>query len=165
MKKKSLYIHPTAIINSTKKIGSGTKIWVNAQIRENVSIGKKCIISKDVYIDKNVKVGNFCKIQNGASIYDGVTISNNVFVGPHVCFTNDKVPRAFNKKWKITKTIINDGASIGANSTIVCGVELGEYSMVGAGSVVTKNVEPKTLVYGNPAKFIKKFKNESTFKK
>jgi acetyltransferase-like isoleucine patch superfamily enzyme len=151
MKRKSLYIHPTAIINSTKKIGSGTKIWVNAQIRENVSIGKKCIISKDVYIDKNVKVGNFCKIQNGVSIYDGVTISNNVFVGPHVCFTNDKVPRAFNKKWKITKTIINEGASIGANSTIVCGITVGKYSMIAAGSVVTKNVNAFTLVAGNPA--------------
>jgi len=156
MKKKSLYIHPTAIINSTKKIGSGTKIWVNAQIRENVSIGKKCIISKDVYIDKNVKVGNFCKIQNGVSIYDGVTISNNVFVGPHVCFTNDKVPRAFNKKWKITKTIIYEGASIGANSTIVCGITVGKYSMIAAGSVVTKNVNAFTLVAGNPAAEIAK---------
>ena len=151
MKKKSSYIHPTAIIHSIKKIGSGTKIWVNAQIRENVTIGKKCIISKDVYIDKNVKVGNFCKIQNGVSIYDGVTISNNVFVGPHVCFTNDKVPRAFNKKWKIIKTIINEGASIGANSTIVCGITVGKYSMIAAGSVVTKNVNAFTLVAGNPA--------------
>ena len=156
MKKKSLYIHPTAIISSTKKIGSGTKIWINVQIRENVSIGKKCIISKDVYIDKNVKVGNFCKIQNGVSIYDGVTISNSVFVGPHVCFTNDKVPRAFNKKWKITKTIINEGASIGANSTIVCGITVGKYSMIAAGSVVTKNVNAFTLVAGNPAVEISK---------
>jgi acetyltransferase-like isoleucine patch superfamily enzyme len=151
MKKKSLYIHPTAVIQSKKKIGSGTKIWAYVQIRENVSIGKKCIISKDVYIDKNVNVGNFCKIQNGVSIYDGVTIFNKVFIGPHVCFTNDKVPRAFNKKWKITKTIINDGASIGANSTIVCGLTVGKYSMVAAGAVVTKNVAPYTLVAGNPA--------------
>ena len=156
MKKKSLYIHSTAIIKSTKKIGSGTKIWVNAQIRENVSIGKKCIISKDVYIDKNVKVGNFCKIQNGVSIYDGVNISDNVFVGPHVCFTNDKVPRAFNKKWKITKTIINEGASIGANATIICGITVGKYSMIAAGSVVTKNVNAFTLVAGNPAVIIAK---------
>lgn len=138
-------------MNSIKKIGSGTKIWINAQIRENVSIGKKCIISKDVYIDKNVKIGDFCKIQNGVSIYDGVIISNKVFIGPHVCFTNDKVPRAFNKKWKITKTVINEGASIGANSTIICGITVGKYSMIAAGSVVTKSVNAFALVAGNPA--------------
>lgn len=151
MKSKKLFIHPSAVIQSTKKIGSNTKIWINVQIRENVSIGKKCIISKDVYIDKNVKIGNNCKIQNGVSIYDGVNIKDDVFVGPHVCFTNDKIPRAFNKNWKISKTKICKGSSIGANSTIVCGITVGEYSMIAAGSVVTKNVKKFTLVAGNPA--------------
>ena len=148
--KKKIYIHHTAIVDPKSTIGNQTKVWVNAQIREDAVIGNKCIISKDVYIDRNVKIGNFCKIQNGVSIYEGVTILNKVFIGPHVCFTNDKVPRAFNTKWKITKTLINNGASIGANSTIVCGVEIGEYSMIAAGSVVVKNVKPYTLVAGNP---------------
>jgi len=162
MKKKRLFIHPTAIIDSIKNIGDGTRIWVNAQIRENSSIGKKCIISKDVYIDKNVKIGNFCKIQNGASLYDGVSILDKVFIGPHVCFTNDKIPRAFNKEWKITKTKVLQGVSIGANSTIVCGITIGEYSMVAAGSVVTKNVKKYTLVAGNPAIEIAKINKNGT---
>jgi UDP-2-acetamido-3-amino-2,3-dideoxy-glucuronate N-acetyltransferase len=151
MKKNFLFIHPTALIHSDCNIGKGTKIWANVQIRENVKIGKNCIISKDVYVDKNLKIGNFCKIQNGVSIYDGVEIFDKVFVGPHVCFTNDKVPRAFNNKWKLTRTKVCQGASIGANSTIVCGIVIGKYAMIAAGSVVTKNVKEFTLVAGNPA--------------
>ena len=156
MKKKLLFIHPTAIVYSLKKIGLGTKIWMNVQIRENVSIGKKCIISKDVYLDKNVQIGNYVKIQNGVSVFDGVRIFDKVFVGPHVCFTNDKFPRSFNKKWKITKTKVYEGASIGANSTIVCGIKIGKYAMIAAGSVVTKDVKEYSLVAGNPAVEIRK---------
>lgn len=148
----NIYIHPTANVSEQSKIGNGTKIWINSQIREKSEIGENCIISKDTYIDTEVKIGNNCKIQNSVSIYHGVTIEDDVFVGPNACFTNDKVPRAFDLEWKITPTFVKKGASIGANATIVCGITLGEYSMVAAGSVVTKDVEAYSLVMGNPAK-------------
>lgn len=148
----NIYIHPSANVSAEAKIGDGTKIWINSQIREKSNIGINCIISKDTYIDTEVKIGNNCKIQNSVSIYHGVTIEDEVFVGPNACFTNDKVPRAFDPEWKITPTFVKKGASIGANATIVCGITLGEYCMVAAGSVVTKNVAPYSLVMGNPAK-------------
>jgi len=151
---KNFFSHSSAEVNKNSKIGKNTKIWNNAQIRENVIIGKNCTISKDVYIDNSVRIGNNCKIQNGVSVFKGVCIKNNVFIGPNVTFTNDKYPRADNIKWKLKRTTIENGSSIGANSTILCGIKIGKYSMIGAGSVVTKNVEAYSLVYGNPAKFI-----------
>lgn len=151
-----IYIDQSAHVSSDAKIGAGTKIWINTQIRENTSIGSNCIISKDVYIDAGVNIGNGCKVQNSVSVYQGVTIENDVFVGPNVSFTNDKVPRAFNSDWKITKTLVKNGASLGANSTIICGITIGEYAMVAAGSVVTKDVPPFTLVVGNPARIVGK---------
>lgn len=149
---KDVMVHHTANVSDQAKIGKGTKIWINVQIRENCEIGEDCIISKDVYVDTYAKIGDRCKIQNSVSIYQGVELESEVFVGPNACFTNDKVPRAFNNSWKITKTLIKKGASIGANATIVCGITVGEYAMIAAGSVVTKNVEPYSLVMGNPAK-------------
>ena len=149
---EKVYIDKTAHVDERSQIGEGIRVWINAQIRENVKIGKGCSISKDVYIDKNVTIGDNCKIQNGVSIYDGVTIENDVFIGPNVTFTNDKLPGAFNADWKISKTKICNGASVGANSTLVCGITIGEYAMVAAGSVVTKDVEPYSLVMGNPAR-------------
>jgi UDP-2-acetamido-3-amino-2,3-dideoxy-glucuronate N-acetyltransferase len=149
-----VFIHKTASVDSNSVIGVGTKIWINSQVRENVSIGKNCILSKDVYIDCNVQIGDNCKIQNGVSVYDGVTIESKVFVGPHVSFTNDKVPRAFNDTWTITKTLVKEGASLGANATIVCGITIGEYSMIAAGAVVTRSVPPFALVMGNPARIV-----------
>ena len=153
---KDIFIHPSAYVDEDSSIGEGSKIWINVQIRENSKIGKNCILSKDVYVDCNVLIGDNCKIQNSVSVYDGVEIASDVFVGPNVSFTNDKVPRAFNENWQISKTLIKQGASLGANSTIVCGVTIGEYAMIGAGSVVTKDVPPYTLVVGNPAKEIGK---------
>ncbi len=147
-----IFIHETANVSVDAKIGNGTKIWINSQIRENSSIGENCIISKDTYIDTEVKIGNNCKIQNGVSVYQGVSIEDNVFVGPNVCFTNDKIPRAFDPAWKITPTFVKKGASIGANATIVCGITIGEYAMIAAASVVTKDVKPYSLVMGNPAR-------------
>ena len=149
-------IHPSATIDSGAEIGDGCIVWVNVQIREGAKIGKNCVLSKDVYVDCNVKIGDECKIQNSVSIYDGVTIESQVFVGPNASFTNDKVPRAFNADWKITKTLVQQGASLGANCTIICGIVIGEYSMVAAGSVVTKDVPPYTLVAGNPARVVAK---------
>ncbi|PHR69824.1 MAG: N-acetyltransferase [Arcobacter sp.] len=148
----NIHIENTANVSKDALIGDGTKIWINSQVREKSEIGENCIISKDTYIDTYVKIGNNCKIQNGVSIYQGVTIEDDVFVGPNACFTNDKVPRAFNTEWKITPTLVKIGASIGANATIVCGIVIGEYSMIASGSVVTKDVEAYSLVMGNPAK-------------
>ena len=149
-----IFIHETANIAPDATIGSGTKVWINSQIREGVVIGQNCILSKDTYIDLNVRIGNDCKIQNAVSIYAGVTLENSIFVGPNACFTNDKVPRASNLDWEIVPTLVKSGASIGANATIVCGITIGEYAMVAAGSVVTKDVEPFSLVMGNPARHV-----------
>jgi acetyltransferase-like isoleucine patch superfamily enzyme len=148
--------HPSAHVSGDACIGDRTKIWINVQIREGVEIGKDCVLSKDVYIDHAVRIGNRTKIQNSVSVYNGVTIGDDVFVGPNVTFTNDRVPRAFNSDWLVTPTYIADGSSIGANATIVCGVTVGEYAMVAAGSVVTKDVPPYTLVMGNPARPVAK---------
>lgn len=153
---KTMKIHKSATVDAGANIGNGTMVWLNVQIREDSVIGEQCVLSKDVYIDKNVRIGDRCKIQNSVSIYDGVTIGNDVFVGPNVAFTNDKVPRAFNTDWQITQTRVNAGASLGANATIVCGIEIGEYAMVAAGAVVTKDVAPYTLVVGNPARPVAK---------
>ena len=148
----NIFIHETASVSDAANIGKNTKIWINSQVRENVNIGQNCILSKDTYIDAHVNIGDNCKIQNSVSVYQGVTIEDDVFVGPNACFTNDKVPRAFDPEWKITPTLVKKGASIGANATIVCGITISEYAMVAAGSVVTKDVEPYSLVMGNPAK-------------
>lgn len=149
-----VYIHPTANVSDKACIGNGTKVWINVQIRESAEIGEGCILSKDVYVDHAVKIGSRCKIQNSVSVYHGVEIGDDVFVGPNVCFTNDRVPRAFNADWSITPTLVQCGASIGANATIVCGTTIGEYAMVAAGSVVTRDVPPYTLVMGNPARVV-----------
>lgn len=146
------YRHPTSIVESNN-IGDGSKIWHFVHIRENANIGKNCNIGKGVYIDTDVKIGDNVKIQNFSSIYKGVEIENDVFVGPSVVFTNDLYPRAF--IWndeKIVQTVVKKGVSIGANSTIICGTTIGEYAMIGAGSVVTKDVPQFGLVFGNPAR-------------
>lgn len=150
--RQNVFIHETAHVAENVLIGQGTKIWINSQIREDVSIGTNCTIGKDTYIDHGVSIGGGVKIQNGVSVYHGVTIEDDVFIGPGVTFTNDFYPRAFSSDWAIRPTTVRKGASIGANATIVCGVELGEYSMVGAGSVVTRSVPSHGLVLGNPAR-------------
>jgi UDP-2-acetamido-3-amino-2,3-dideoxy-glucuronate N-acetyltransferase len=150
--KRKIFIHPTAVVEEGAVIGEGTRIWHFAHIRKGAVIGKNCNIGKDVYIDVGVRIGNNVKIQNGVSVYKGVTVEDDAFLGPHMVFTNDLYPRSFNENWKVIPTVVKKGASIGANATIVCGVTIGEYSMVGAGSVVTRDVPPHGLVYGNPAR-------------
>lgn len=150
------YIDPSAHVSDKATIGEGTSVWINSQIRENAVIGRDCIISKDTYIDAGVHIGDRVKIQNGVSVYHGVTVEDEVFIGPNAAFTNDYYPRACSPDWKVTATVIRHGASLGANSTVVCGHTVGEYAMVGAGSVVTKDVPPYTLVVGNPARAIGK---------
>ncbi|MBD3164404.1 N-acetyltransferase [Candidatus Woesearchaeota archaeon] len=152
-------IHSTAEVGKKAKIGKNTSIWNESQIRENACIGKNCIIGKNVYIDSGVKIGDCVKIQNNVSIYHGAAIEDGVFIGPHVCLTNDKNPRAVNpdltlKKgddWTVSETLIRKGASIGACSVILPGVTIGSFAMIGSGSVVTKDVPDFGLVYGNPA--------------
>lgn len=146
--------HPTSIISDDAKIGAGTRIWHHAQVREGAVIGENCILGKCAYVGLDVRIGSGVKIQNRASIYKGVTIEDNVFIGPHVVFTNDRYPRAFSEGWETIPTLVRRGASIGANSTIICGITIGEYAMVGGGSVVTRDVPSHALVVGNPAKLI-----------
>jgi len=149
-----VFVHATAEVSENAIIGENTKIWNLAQVREGANIGENCVISKNVYIDTGVEIGNNVKIQNNVNVYNGVCVEDDVFLGPSMTFTNDLFPRSTNTNWQIIKTSVKRGASIGANATIVCGVTIGEYAMVGAGSVVTKDVAPYTLVVGNPAKFI-----------
>jgi predicted dehydrogenase/acetyltransferase-like isoleucine patch superfamily enzyme len=149
-----VFIHASAEVAEGASIGAGTKIWINAQIREETIIGSNCIISKDAYIDNGVRIGDGVKVQNGVSVYSGVTLEDRVFVGPNATFTNDRVPRAFSEDWQVMPTVIKTGASVGANATVVCGVTVGEYAMVAAGSVVTKDVAPHSLVMGNPARHV-----------
>ncbi|MBP5655306.1 MAG: N-acetyltransferase [Clostridiales bacterium] len=150
----SVFIHPTAEVSDEAVIGDGTKIWNLAQVREKSVIGKDCIISKNVYVDTMVKLGDRVKVQNNVNIYHGVEVEDDVFLGPSMTFTNDFYPRAFNADWEITYTKVKKGASIGANATIVCGNTIGEYAMIGSGSVVTKDVPAYALVVGNPARQI-----------
>ena len=147
----SIYIHKTAEVSDKAIIGDGTKIWNGVQIREGAMIGKNCIIGKDSYIDVNVKIGNNVKLQNFVSVYDGVIIEDDVFIGPSVTFTNDMYPRAKSTSRKWIKTIVEKGVSIGANSTIICGIILHKNCMIGAGSVVTKSIPLNALAYGNAA--------------
>lgn len=150
----NIYIHPTAEVNKNAEIGEGSRIWNHAQIREGVILGRNCIVSKNVYIDENVKIGSFVKIQNNVNVYHGVVIEDDVFLGPSMTFTNDMFPRAFNENWKVSDTLVKRGASIGANATIRCGIVIGEYAMIGAGSTVTKDVPAYALMVGNPARQI-----------
>ncbi|MCA9751429.1 MAG: N-acetyltransferase [Gemmatimonadetes bacterium] len=147
-------IHPTADVDSRAVIGPRTRVWNNVQIREKAIIGSDCIVGKSVYIDHTVRVGDRVKIQNGVSIYHGVTVEDDVFLGPHMTFTNDLYPRAFDPEWHVVPTLVRRGASVGANVTIVCGVTLGEYCMIGAGAVVTRDVPPHALVIGNPGAIV-----------
>ena len=147
-------IHPTATVEEGAVIGEGTNVWHYAHIRSSAVIGKNCVIGKDVYVDAGVKIGDRCKIENGVSVFKGVLLEDDIIVGPNVSFTNDLTPRAFKKDWEPITTLIRTGVGIGAGSVIICGVELGGYSMVGAGSIVTKDVVPYSLVFGQPARFM-----------
>lgn len=144
-------IHPTAEVESGASVGAGTRIWHHAQVRAGAVIGLQCMLGKNVFVDDGVVVGDLVKIQNNVSLYRGVQLANEVFVGPAAVFTNDLRPRATGP-WQVLTTKVRQGASIGANATIVCGIEIGERAMVGAGAVVTRPVLPHQLVTGNPAR-------------
>jgi acetyltransferase-like isoleucine patch superfamily enzyme len=148
----NISLHKSTEVAESVKIGNNTKIWHHSQIRENSSIGENCTIGKGVYIDHNVVIGNNVKIQNYVSVYNGVTIENDVLLGPNCSFTNDLYPRASNENWKVIPTLVKKGASIGANATILCGVTIGEYSLIGIGATVTSDTLPYSLMVGNPAR-------------
>lgn len=153
-------IHKTADVEDGTIIGKNTKIWHLCHVRKGAKIGENCVLGKNVFIDSEAVLGNNVKLQNNVSVYSGVTIEDGVFIGPHVTFTNDLIPRAINvdgslkagNDWELVKTLVKKGASIGAGSVILPGITLGEFCMVGAGSVVTKDVPTYGLVYGTPAK-------------
>lgn len=157
-----MFVHSSASVEDGAEIGEGTRIWHLVQVRPGAKIGTECIIGRGCFIDSNVVIGNCVKIQNYVSVYDGVTIEDGVFIGPHVVFTNDKIPRAINADgslkaaddWTIGYTHIGYGSAIGANAVLVCGITIGKWAMIGSGAVVTKDVPDYGLALGNPARLI-----------
>ena len=153
-------IHPSAEVSPGATIGDGCRIWHQAQVREGATLGPGCIIGKGVYIDAGVQVGANCKVQNYSCLYHGVSLEDGVFVGPHVVFTNDRLPRAINPDgslksdddWTVGESHVGRGAAIGSRSVILPGIQVGRWALVGAGSVVTRDVPDHALVAGNPAK-------------
>ncbi len=147
------YVHETAIVDERCIIGKGTMVWHFSHLMTDSVIGENCIIGQNVFIGSGVHMGNNIKVQNNVSVYSGVVCEDDVFLGPSMVFTNVINPRsAVIRKGKYTKTLVKQGATIGANATIVCGVEIGEYAFIGAGAVVTKSVAPYALMVGNPAR-------------
>ena len=147
------FIHETAVVDGHCRIGKGTRIWHFSHVLANSSIGENCILGQNVMVGPDVSIGNHCKIQNNVSIYKGITLEDGVFCGPSCVFTNVNNPRAeLEKKDQFADTRVRQGATIGANATILCGIELGQYSFIAAGAVVTGDVKPFALMAGTPAK-------------
>ena len=157
MEEKKYYVNEHAVVDDNVEIGEGTKIWHFTHVQSGAKIGKKCVLGQNVNVGNNVTIGNFVKIQNNVSVYEGVTLEDYVFCGPSMVFTNILNPRSkypqVGSEFYI-KTLVKEGASLGANCTIVCGNTIGRFAMVGAGAVVTKDVPDFALVVGNPAKIV-----------
>jgi len=147
------FAHSTAVIDDNCVIGEGTKIWHFSHVMSNSKLGEKCNLGQNVVISPNVVLGNNVKVQNNVSVYTGVICEDDVFLGPSMVFTNVINPRSFiNRKEEFRQTLVRKGASIGANSTIICGVEIGKFALIGAGAVVTKDVPAYALIVGNPGR-------------
>ena len=148
---ESHFVHPTAVVEDEATIGNGTRIWHFSHVMAYATIGSDCTLGQNVFVAREVTIGNGVKIQNNVSLYTGVEIEDNVFLGPSMVFTNVINPRsAVERKDEFQKTVVRTGATIGANATILCGIELGKYCFIGAGAVVTKSVAPYQLITGNP---------------
>lgn len=153
-------IHPTAEVSPRAQIGEGTKIWHSAQVREDARIGANCVLGKNVYVDFGVTMGDNVKIQNNASVYHGTVVEDGVFIGPHACLTNDKLPRAITAEgalktdadWEVGRILVRHGASIGAGALVLPNVIIGRFALIGAGAVVTRDVPDHGLAVGNPAR-------------
>jgi len=150
---KNYYVHPTAVVDGAVEIGEGTKIWHFTHINSGARIGRNCNIGQNVFIDSRAVLGDNIKVQNNVSVYSGVILEDDVFCGPSMVFTNVFNPRSFiSRKNEFRQTLVRKGATIGANATIVCGNTIGQYALIGASSVVTRDVPDYALVYGNPGK-------------
>lgn len=155
MAEHNFFVHETAVVDDNCTIGEGVKIWHFSHIMSDCEIGKNCNLGQNVVISPKVKLGENVKVQNNVSIYTGVICEDDVFLGPSMVFTNVVNPRsAVNRRGQYLKTVVKKGATIGANATVVCGHDIGEYAFIGAGAVVTKDVPPYALVVGNPSKQI-----------
>ena len=155
-----VYVHPTADVSPDAQIGAGTKVWHQAQVREGAVIGRRCIFGKGAYIDRDVRIGDSCKLQNGVFVYRGFSLEDGVFLGPGVMLLNDKHPRAINPDgtpkidddWVVSEGVVEEGAAVGGGAVVLPGVRIGRMALVGAGSVVTKDVPERGIVAGNPAR-------------
>lgn len=171
--KLNYFSHPTAIVEEGAVIGNDTKIWHFAQVRSGAKIGSNCVLGKSVFVDAGVTIGNNVKIQNFATLYQGLTVEDGVYIGPSVTFTNDKIPRAVNpdgtpkstEEWTLLNTVLKKGVSIGANATILPGITIGEWAMIGAGTVVTKSVPAYSVVTGSPGKIVAQVDERGTIQK
>ena len=154
------FIHPTADVSPGASVGDGARIWRQVHVRENAVVGAGSNVGAGVYVGEGVRMGRNCKIQNSALLYEGVTLEDGVFVGPQVCFTNDMLPRAVNpdlslkstEDWHLGLTLVREGAAVGAQSVVVTGVTIGRWALIGAGSLVSRDVPDHALVYGQPAR-------------
>ncbi len=157
-----VFVHPSAVVEDGAVVGAGTKIWAQVQVRTGARIGTQCIFGRNSFVDRDVVVGDRVKVQNNASLYEGVRLQDGVFIGPHVIFTNDRVPRAVcpdgslkdTEDWTLGSTLVCEGAALGAGTVVVTGVTIGRWSMIGSGTVVTKDVPAFALVLGNPGRVV-----------
>ncbi len=149
----AFFVHPSAIVDEGAVLGAGCKVWHFSHVLAGSRIGENCIFGQNVMVGPDVTIGSGCKVQNNVSLYKGVTLEDDVFCGPSCVFTNVLTPRAFvERKDEFLPTLVGKGATIGANAVIICGVTIGQYAMIGAGAVVTRDVRPHALVLGNPAR-------------
>lgn len=154
MRKLNYFRHKTALIGPRAKIGAGTRVWAFTNIQDGAVIGRQCNICDGCFVEKGAVVGNHVTLKNGVSVFEGITLEDDVFCGANAAFINDRHPRSHRKDpWVLEKTTVKKGATIGSNVTLMCGIVIGEYAVVGAGSVVTKDVPPYAIVMGNPAEF------------